>query len=64
MKAFTLTAKKPLNKKELEKQKKLLEEQEAAQVFQEFVETFEETGPKTKTFVKGSKITPGVGGEL
>lgn len=68
MKAFSLAAKKPsttLSKKEQEKQKKLIEEQEAAAVFQEFVETFEETAPTTKTFVKSGKIVPGqIGGKL
>ncbi|XP_074604810.1 U2 snRNP-associated SURP motif-containing protein isoform X2 [Brevipalpus obovatus] len=47
------------SKKELERQKKQLEEQAAAEVFKEFVETFEKPSGSSKVFVLGSVINSG-----
>lgn len=62
MKAFALNAK---NKKEQEKQKKLADEEAAAEVYEEFVATFE--APKhsqPKLFVRGNVINPASGQEV
>ncbi|RWS19535.1 U2 snRNP-associated SURP motif-containing protein-like protein, partial [Leptotrombidium deliense] len=63
MKAFNITAKKTLSKKELEKQKKLLDEEAAAEVYQEFVESFEKP-TASRVFVRGSVIKSGSGEEI
>lgn len=54
--------KKTLSKKELEKQKKIAEEEAAAEAYQEFVATFEDVPTKSKLFVRGSVINVGSGG--
>lgn len=61
MNAFALGTKKPLTKKEQERQKQLKDEEEAAAAFRDFVDTFD-AAPKAKVFVKGSVINPGTGG--
>ncbi|CAG2113273.1 unnamed protein product [Medioppia subpectinata] len=66
VKAFSLSssaAKKVLGKKDLEKQKKLQDEVEAAKAYQDFVETFEDT-PKQTKFVRGNVINSANGEEL
>ena len=57
--SFNIMSKKQLSKKELEKQKKQQEEQAAAEVYQEFVETFEKPSSIAKMFVLGSVINSG-----
>lgn len=47
------------NKKELERQKRQQEEMAAAEVFKEFVETFEKPQSTSKTFVLGSVFNSG-----
>lgn len=67
VKSFSLSGgvnRTPLNKKELEKRKKLEDEAAAAEAYQDFVETFvtEPEQKKAKMFVRGSLIVPGVSG--
>jgi len=57
--SFNIVNKKQLSKKELEKQKKQQEEQAAAEVYQEFVETFEKPSSNAKLFVLGSVFNSG-----
>lgn len=51
------------NKKDLEKQKKIVEEEEAAAVYEQFVETFEKPN-QVKQFVRANAINPGSGAEI
>lgn len=65
MKAFSLSSsRKPLTKLELEKQKKLEADAEAAKAYEEFVATFDQESPALvpKTFIKSGVIVPGSGG--
>ena len=65
MKAFSLSSsRKPMSKLEIEKQKKLEADAEAAKAYEEFVATFEQDASAMKpiSFVKGSVINPGSGG--
>ena len=41
-----------------------IEEKEAAQVFEDFVASFEGTDKGGKTFIRGSTITPGSTGKF
>lgn len=63
LKAFSIgtMGKRPLNKKELEEQRKKEQEQAAAQAFEEFVATFQETPSKTtsKVWVKAGTYDAG-----
>lgn len=61
MKTFPLNSK---NKKDIEKQKKMADEEAAAEVFEEFVATFEASKPQPKLFVRGNVINPSSGQEL
>ena len=56
------STKKVLGKKDLEKQKKIADEEAAAQAYQEFVATFEDTPEKGKLFVRGNVINSASGG--
>ncbi|XP_054156061.1 LOW QUALITY PROTEIN: U2 snRNP-associated SURP motif-containing protein-like [Oppia nitens] len=57
--AILSAANKVMDKKQLEKQKKLADEEAAAQAYQEFVETFEEAPKQGKLFIRGQVINPG-----
>ncbi|KAH7643994.1 u2 snrnp-associated surp motif-containing protein-like protein [Dermatophagoides farinae] len=61
MKSFSLNPKK---KKDIEKQKKLAEEEACAEVYEEFVATFETPKSQSKLFVRGTVINPNSGQEL
>ncbi|KAI2798940.1 U2 snRNP-associated SURP domain-containing protein [Blomia tropicalis] len=53
------------NKKDLEKQKKLAEEEAAAEAYEEFVATFDTPSKQTaKLFVRGNVINPGSGEDV
>lgn len=56
------SSKKVLGKKDIEKQKKIADEEAAAKAYQEFVATFEETPKQTKLFVRGNVINSASGG--
>lgn len=64
VKSFSLSSasKKVLNKRDLEKQKKIADEEAAAEAYQEFVATFEDVPAKGKLFVRGSVINSASGG--
>ena len=66
MKAFSLTTsssvKKVLGKKDIEKQKKIAEEEAADKAYQEFVEDFSDAPKQTKLFVRGNVINAASGG--
>ena len=51
-----------MGKKDLEKQKKIADEEAAAQAYQEFVATFEDTPKQGKLFVRGTVINSASGG--
>ncbi|OTF78640.1 U2 snRNP-associated SURP motif-containing protein-like protein, partial [Euroglyphus maynei] len=61
MKSFSLNPKK---KKDIEKQKKLAEEEACAEAYEEFVATFETPKSQSKLFVRGTVINPNSGQEL
>lgn len=52
-----------LNKKDAEKQKKLAEEEAAAEAYEQFVATFEQPKQTGKLFVRGNVINPSSGQE-
>ncbi len=64
VKSFSLTSgsKKVFGKKDLEKQKKIADEEAAAEAYQEFVATFEDSPKQTKLFVRGNVINSASGG--
>lgn len=60
MKAFSLSAKKLVSKKDQEKQKQAEEEAAAALAYEDFVRTFDQ--PEAKVFVKAESSDSGTGG--
>lgn len=61
MQSFSLNSK---NKKNIEKQKKLAEEEARAEAYEEFVATFNAPKSNSKLFVRGNVINPSSGQEL
>ena len=68
LKAFEIgtmnIGKKTLSKREQEELKKKEDEKAAAQVFEEFVASFQETGKHQKSWVKGGTVIPGAGSKF
>ena len=64
MKAFSIGVKRTLSKKELEELRKKQDEEAAAQVFEEFVATFQDGPSKSsKVWVKAGTFNAGTRGE-
>lgn len=61
VKSFSLNVK---HKKDIEKQKKIAEEEAAAEAYEEFVATFDAPKPAGKVFVRGNVINPNSGKEI